>query len=313
MPVEAQNLERPGEQFISGGTASWIFPFLFVTIACGAVSGFHSLVASGTTVRQMNRETDALPIGYGAMLTEGALAILVIMACVAGLGAAAWGPAGTYSSWPKARGLALQLDAVVQGGANFLSMLWIPESFGRTFLAVTIVAFALTTLDSATRLLRFNVEELGRSIKLNFLTNRYTASLVAIGGIALFGLVPGGRTLWVLFGTVNQLLASLALLAVSMFLYKLSRPVIYTLLPMFIMLTVTICAMVISIQGFIGRIWSDPSQTSPYVLLGVSVGILGISLWLMVEAAMSFARGRGGLTFEDDTVVEKEEKELVAG
>ncbi|MHC4178163.1 MAG: carbon starvation CstA family protein, partial [Planctomycetota bacterium] len=97
---------------------SWL-PLLFVTIACGAVSGFHSLVSSGTTVRQLNRETDAWPIGYGSMLIEGALAILVIVACVAGLGREAW-ETGAYAAWSgiKGGGLAAQLSAVVQGGAN---------------------------------------------------------------------------------------------------------------------------------------------------------------------------------------------------
>ncbi len=147
-----------------------VFPFLFVTIACGAVSGFHSLVSSGTTVKQLNRETDALPIGYGAMLVEGALAILVIMACVSGLGAENWKGGGAYATWASigGGGLAVQLNAMFRGGANFLGHLGIPHAQGRTFLAVTVVAFALTTLDSATRLLRFNVEEIGRSLRTQF-------------------------------------------------------------------------------------------------------------------------------------------------
>ena len=149
-----------------------IFPFLFVTVACGAVSGFHSLVSSGTTVKQLNREADALPIGYGAMLVEAALAILVILACMAGLAAGKWGPTGPYADWKGIGGggnLATQLSAVVHGGANFLYHLGIPRLYGRTFLAVTIVAFAMTTLDSATRLLRFNVEEIGRSLGFSLL------------------------------------------------------------------------------------------------------------------------------------------------
>ncbi len=276
-------------------------PFLFVTIACGAVSGFHSLVSSGTTVRQMNRETDALPIGYGGMLTEGALAILVIMACVAGLGATAWQGAGPYASWSGITGGTL--SAVVQGGSNFLSFLRIDPVFGSTFLAVTIVAFALTTLDSATRLLRFNVEELFRSIRADALANRYVASFVAVCGIALFGLVPGGRVLWTLFGTTNQLLAGLTLLTVSIFLFKLHRPIVFTLVPMALMLTFTIWAMAISMWGFF--------QKSQWLLLAVAGAMLGISLWLLVEAAMSFARGRGGVKFDDEEESEKEEKEMV--
>ncbi len=301
--IQAQAVRMPGIDFeMPGNILRPIVPFLFVTIACGAVSGFHSLVSSGTTVRQMNKETDALPIGYGAMLTEGALAILVIMACVAGLGISAWQSNGQYMSWTGASGR--ELSAVVAGGANFLSFLGIPTSFGGTFLAVTIVAFALTTLDSATRLLRFNVEEVFRSVGLNALSNRYLASLIAVCGIALFGLVPGSRTLWTLFGTTNQLLAGLTLLTVSIFLFKLSRPVVYTLLPMVLMLVVTIWAMIISLQGF----W----ENGQWLLLLVAGGILVISLWLLVEAAMSFARGRGGLQFEDDKA-EAEKEPAMAG
>ena len=275
-------------------TPPW-FPFLFVTIACGAVSGFHALVSSGTTVRQINRETDALPIGYGSMLVEGALAILVIMACVAGLGAAAWQAGGPYSSWAgigKA-GLATQLDAVVRGAANFLTHLGIPAKYGKTFLAVTVVAFALTTLDSATRLLRFNVEEILRSVKLGFLANRYVASLIAVSSIAFFALVPAGKTLWTLFGTSNQLLAGLTLLTVSVFLYKLRRPVAYTLVPMVIMLVMAIWAMVLSIPGF----WElrELNTVQKWSLTGVSCVVLGMALWLIVEALISFAKGRNGL------------------
>jgi len=273
------------------GTPPW-FPFLFVTIACGAVSGFHALVSSGTTVRQLNRETDALPIGYGAMLVEGALAILVIMACVAGLGAGAWQPGGPYASWGgigKA-GLATQLNAVVRGGANFLAQLGIDPKYGQTVLAVTVVAFALTTLDSATRLLRFNVEEILRSVGLGLIANRYVGSLIAVGGIAFFALVPAGKTLWTLFGTANQLLAGLTLLAVSVFLFKLGRPLVYTLLPMLIMLVMAIWAMVGSIPGF----WElgELSVLQKWSLTVVSLIVLAMALWLIVEGLLSFARGR---------------------
>lgn len=272
--------------------APGIFPFLFVTIACGAVSGFHSLVSSGTTVKQLNRETDALPIGYGAMLVEGALAILVILACVAGLGTSYWGEGGTYSTWAGIgnAGLAMQLSAVVQGGANFLAQLGIPHAFGRTLLAVTIVAFALTTLDSATRLLRFNVEEMGHALKIKLLVNRYVASAVAVSGIAFFALAPAGKTLWILFGTTNQLLAGLTLLTVSVFLFKLRRPIIYTIVPMAIMLLMSVWAMLLSLQQFYleGK-WS---------LAAVSIIVLIMSAWLAVEAVLSFCRGRDAIDLD---------------
>jgi len=288
-----------------------MIPVLFVTSACGAVSGFHSLVSSGTTVRQINNEADALPIGYGAMLTEGALAILVIMACVAGLGTAAWQSGGVYASWGSITGsLAAKLNAVVHGGASFLAEVGIPVAFGRALLAVTIVAFAMTTLDSATRLLRFNVEEICRSVGLGVLANRYFASLVAVGGIAFFGLVPAGMTLWKLFGTTNQLLAGLTLLTVSVFLFKLGRAIRYTVIPMVIMLAMTIWAMVDSIPRF----WQDPklTQFNQIALTGVSLVVLAMSVWLIVEGLISFARGRGGLDFDDDGAVDVTSEEAEA-
>jgi len=279
------------------GAPNW-YPFLFVTIACGAVSGFHALVSSGTTVRQLNRETDALPIGYGAMLTEGALAILVIMACVAGLGVAHWQEGGTYATWGgiKGAGLAAQLNAVVHGGANFLAQIGISTTYGRAILAVTVVAFAMTTLDSAVRLLRFNVEEICRSVKLGWLANRYFASLVAVAGIAFFGLAKMGKELWILFGMTNQLLAGLTLLTISVFLYKLRRPTIYTVLPMLVMLALSMWAMVAQLLGFFG----DPEIEGRVALISVTLIVLAMSMWLIVEALLSFARGRGGLEIEDD-------------
>lgn len=268
----------------------WI-PFLFVTVACGAVSGFHSLVSSGTTVKQLDRETHALPIGYGGMLTEAALAVLVIVACVAG-NTKDWGPGGIYASWSGLRGagLAGQLHAMFHGGSMFLEHLGIPPRVGQTLLAVTVVAFALTTLDSATRLLRFNVEELCRAVRLNWLANRYVGSAVAVAGIAFFALVPAGQTLWRLFGTVNQMLAGLALLVVSVFLWKLRRPVWYTLLPMIAMLIVSTWAMLLSIPGF----WKDTklSPTQQWALTIVSGVLIAMAGWLVVEALLVFAKGR---------------------
>jgi carbon starvation protein len=283
---EAARIDAPAVRVDVPGAPGGIFPFLFVTIACGAVSGFHSLVSSGTTVRQLNREGDALPIGFGAMLTEGALAILVIMACVAGLGAAAWSANGPYAAWTRigGGGLAAQLSAVVNGGATFASFVGVPTQIGKTFLAVTIVAFALTTLDSATRLLRFNVEEFFRAVRLDPLANRYVASMVAVIGIAAFGLAPAGKPLWILFGSANQLLAGLTLLTVSLFLYRLRRPVIYTLVPMAIMLVMTIWAMIASLVNFYGQ------TPKPWLLIGASVVLLALSLWLLVEAAAAFGR-----------------------
>lgn len=283
-----------------------LFPFLFITIACGAISGFHSLVSSGTTVRQLNKETDALPIGYGAMLTEGALAVLVIMACVAGLGASAWNSGGTYTAWANLDGrLSTQLAAVVEGGGRFLGAIGIQPGYGEAFIAVAIVAFALTTLDSATRLLRYNVEEIFKSVGLGAIANRYVASLTAVIGIGFFALLrvydaaagvykPAGLLLWQMFGTTNQLLAGLTLLCVSLFLFKLSRPVWYTVLPMFAMLGISMLAMLLNLS----QLWSAEVRNWPLIV--VNVVVLAMTGWMIVEAAVSFARGRGGLNLPED-------------
>ena len=200
------------------------------------------------------------------------------MACVAGLGAAAWRGGGTYASWElAAQGLGVNANAVVHGGANFLAHVGIPSRFGRALLAVTIVAFALTTLDSATRLLRFNVEEICRSVGLDVLANRYFASLWPWRH-RLLRAGAGRQDAVDLFGTTNQLLAGLTLLTVSVFLYKLRRPVIYTLVPMVLMLAMSIWAMVLSLIGF----W--PANRKVVALIGMSAVVLAMAVWLIVEA-----------------------------
>lgn len=266
-----------------------VLPFLFVTIACGAVSGFHALVSSGTTVKQLNRESDALPIGYGAMLVEAALAVLVILACVAGLEARHWQAGGVYASWKGigGGGLAVQLNAMFRGGANFLAHLGIPQGYGRTILAVTVVSFALTTLDSAMRLMRFNVEEIVCSLGLrwlNWLANRFVAATIAVLAVAFFAFVPAGKALWTLFGASNQLLAGLTLLCISLFLFKLCRPTLYTLLPMLVMLCSSIWAMILSLGDF--------QRQGKWSLFVVTIVMLVMAAWIIVEAMMSFRRGR---------------------
>lgn len=147
-----------------------IFPFLFVTIACGAVSGFHCLVSSGTSSKQLRYETEARFVGYGSMLTEGFLAILVILSCVAGLGlglskggdfltgTVAWN--AQYSDWASSKGLAAKINAFVSGSSNFLEAIGISATFAKALMGVFVVSFAATTLDSACRLQRYVVQEL---------------------------------------------------------------------------------------------------------------------------------------------------------
>jgi len=151
-----------------------LFPFLFITVACGAVSGFHSLVCSGTTSKQLDKETHARGIGYGGMLAEGAMAIAVLLACTAGVSSTAiWQE--RYASWGAAQGLGPSLGMFIDGAALFISQIGISQEMATVFISVVVVGFALTTLDSATRLLRYNIQELGNVAKLPFTQNRYFA------------------------------------------------------------------------------------------------------------------------------------------
>ncbi len=272
------------------GVAPPLFPFLFIIVACGAVSGFHSLVSSGTTVRQLSTEGHARIIGYGGMLLEGALAVLVIIACTAGFSSeAAW--QAHYFSFEGARGLAPKLNAFVNGAGLFIAQVGISQAFAANLVAVVVVGFALTTLDSATRLLRYNVEEIARTVSVKSLANRYTASLIAVAAIAFFALmkfhdpqtgkeVSAGMVLWALFGTSNQILAVMGLLTVTIFLYKLGRPTIYTLVPMLFMLCVTGSALAIQLHDF----WTHER----YALAVVGTILAALVVWLIVEGAIAY-------------------------
>jgi carbon starvation protein len=170
---------------LSPAGAPSVFPFVFVVIACGAASGFHSLVSSGTTAKQLDREGDARFIGYGAMLGESLLGLMAVLACTAGfVSREAW--LERYVSWQAADGLENNIAAFIGGTAHFLGALGIDESAAETFVAVLVVSFALTSLDSATRLLRYNVAEIGETLRSPLLGNRYAASAIAVTAIWFF-------------------------------------------------------------------------------------------------------------------------------
>jgi carbon starvation protein len=270
------------------GNPPLVIPFLFITIACGALSGFHSIVSSGTTAKQINMETDAVPIGYGAMLTEGLLALIVVIATTAALGSVdKWN--SLYADWGKANSMKPQLQAFVSGASNLLQQIGIPAAIGAVFITVVIVSFAMTTLDTATRLLRYNVEELGKSLKIKPLTNRYVAALAAVGAIGFFATVkingkPAGIILWQLFGTGNQLLASLGLLAVSIYLYKKRKPIIYTIIPFILMLVITFSALIMNLVDLSANL----AQSKEVFITGIFILIL--SLWIVGEALIFFLK-----------------------
>lgn len=264
-----------------------LFPFVFIIIACGAISGFHGLVSSGTTAKQINTETDATFVGYGGMIGESLLGLASVLACTAGfLTRDLW--MAHYESWELAQGLGPNMNAFIGGAGLFIHQLGIPLEAARAFVALIAISFALTTLDSATRLLRFNISEMGDTLSNRLLTNRYLASLLAVATIGFFAFYkiagrPAGLALWELFGTTNQVLGGLTLLAVTLYLIQRGRPAWFTGLPMVFMLITTLVAMTIKIGDF----WNQ----GLFLLLVIGGGIFLLSVWLSVEAAVRFRRG----------------------
>ncbi len=216
-----------------------LFPVLFVTIACGAISGFHSLVASGTTSKQIDKEQDAKLIGFGGMLIETLLAVMAVMA-VAVLSR------GDYISRLAEAG---PVSLFSEGLGGFISTLGVPLSIAVSFVALTVSAFALTTLDTCTRLSRFIIQELAEDVKsVNiklWLQNRYPATLLVVILSGLLLLSGRFDQLWPIFGSANQLLAALALLAGTVWLAKMNINPFFTVIPMIFMFSVTLLSLLI--------------------------------------------------------------------
>ncbi len=265
-----------------------ILPFVFIVIACGAVSGFHGLVSSGTTAKQLDKETDATFIGYGGMIGESILGLAAVLATTAGFASPdAWH--NHFSSWENANGLAQKLDAFITGSANFLTALGIPTDIGKALMALVAVSFALTSLDSATRILRYNVEEIAETVRLPALGNRFVASVLAVGVIAFFALlevngVPAGTALWALFGTTNQIMAGLTLLTVTLYLYFRKKPFGFALAPMVFMIAVTISAMIYNLSHY--------AAEGSLLLLLVGGAILLLAIGLVIEGVLRVTVGR---------------------
>lgn len=277
------------------GEAPPILPFVFITIACGAASGFHGLVSSGTTAKQIDNETNAPMIGYGGMIGESLLGLLAVLATAAGIALGEPSPGEVwnahYDSWATVNGTAL--NNFITGTARFLGTLGIDVVLAKSFIAVLVVSFALTTLDSATRLLRYNISEIGESMRLPGLGNRYLATGLAVAAIGFFAFFridgkAAGLTLWHLFGTTNQLLAGLTLLTVTLYLLQRRRNPWFTGIPMIFMLATSITAMVFNLGNFSGD-WSFGNE-AVWPLLTVGGALLLLAVWLVVEAIVSTRR-----------------------
>lgn len=253
-----------------------IAPLLFVTIACGAISGFHGLVSSGTSSKQLDKETDARLVGYGGAVGEGMLALAAIVCATAGFATLAEWQA-VYTSFGQGG-----VGAFVIGGATILSNgIGVPESLSATILTVTAALFAGTTMDTGVRLQRYVIQETGEITGIAPLKNGILATLVAIGfclaiafGAAADG--SGGMVIWPLFGTSNQLLASLTLLMITVILARQGQPVIYTLAPLVLVLGMAIYALLLQIGGFIGA--------ANWTLAIMALLILGAAIMVAIAA-----------------------------
>ena len=264
-----------------------LVPLLFVTIACGAVSGFHGIVSSGTSSKQLDRETDARFVGYLGAVGEGSLALITIVA-VSGAALAA-----TPDLWHQIYdkfGSAGEA-AFIQGGANLLHEGWgLPAGIAQTLLATMLVLFAGTTMDTGVRLQRYIIQEWGVIYKIPVLNRGVFATLVAVGLCLLLafgaggGSGSGGLVIWPLFGSTNQILAGLTLLVVSVMLIKLGRPARYTLLPMIFVLVISFWAGAVKLVEFY--------RDGNYLLVVIDAIVLVTSLLVMLEAASVIGKFR---------------------
>lgn len=359
-----------------------IMPFLFVTIACGAISGFHCLVSSGTSSKQIACETDAQFVGYGSMLTEGFLAVLVILACCAGLGlgqtratsngvgcgdtatvvmyaleprgvknapwlyvtlqnqpekvvwasyndvqyapgerigvgngtavlepdgnVSVYGAAGwrqRYSSWTAAGGLARTVSAFVDGAGNFITALGIPRPVAVALMAVLVASFAATTLDTATRLQRYVIQELAGTFNIPPLRGKHGATLFAVATAAVAAAIPppgetwatgmgkGGLTLWPVFGAVNQLLAGLSFMVVLFYLARRKMPTWFIAIPAVIMLVVPFSAVMYQLLNRTDGWWPK----GQYHLVAAGIVICALEIWMVVEGLRLWPRIKGVL------------------
>jgi len=282
-----------------------IFPLLFVTIACGAISGFHGLVSSGTTSKQLDRLQDARLIGYGGMLSEGSLALASTLAAVAGIslvGACALPSQGAiedlswavyYDTWAHAGGN--KAAAFVLGGGAFLEAVGLSSELARTLMAVLVIAFAATSLDTAARIQRFVLSELGTSLRIKPLTNPYIATVIAVVPAMYLALAETpdpttgqtqavGWVLWPIFGASNQLLAALTLMTLTLYFLARRRPVWPLVIPMALVMPVAGLALLTNLQQFLAE------GNAP--LAALASLLLVLLLWMIVEGLLAAQRLR---------------------
>ena len=293
--IAQPSIEAPMIRSSENGGPS-IFPLLFVTVACGAISGFHGLIASGTTSKQISDIKHTKLIGYGSMLGEGTLALASTIAAVAGISLVkncslpsigyvenlSWDI--YYDNWAHAA--TNKATAFVLGGGALIESLGISAILSQTITAVLVISFAATTLDTATRVQRFIITEVGKSAKIEVLSNRYFSTILAILPALLLTLgnivdpisgqkIKLGWALWPIFGASNQMLASLILMLLSIYFWKKNKP-IYPLFIPFVFITITtFTSLLFNANLFI--------QHGNYFLLAVEIVLIFFLFWVLFE------------------------------
>ena len=268
-----------------------IWSFMFITVACGAISGFHSLVSSGTTSKQLDKETDAKPIAYGGMLLECVLAVLTL--CAIGY-AYKWNAVHPDQALKGATaifggGIAHMIDDIIPGSYSILNSL----------LVLTYSAFCLTSLDTATRLARFMFQEFwlepgetAADIKEGWkkvMVNPYFATILTVVLGILLGMNGYGK-IWGLFGAANQLLAGIGLLAVATWLGNMGKNNKMFLIPMAFMIIVTITSLALTVKNQIGMIAAGGADWGPWAQTILGILLIFLAIILVIEGVQTLSR-----------------------
>jgi len=274
-----------------------IIPLLFVTVACGAVSGFHGLVASGTTSKQLDRMSDARSIGYGGMLVEGALAILATMAVAAGVWSSnsdhthAFHMLHAVSSAPGPEAgfvlpqVSQALSAFVNGASGFLAALGIPVAAAAVIVAVLVISFAATSLDTSLRIQRLVIAEIGQTYRIKPLENRWLGGAIATCSVLILiyaDFAEGAKSLWPVFGATNQVLAAFTMGVCAIYLKQLGRRSLGFALPAVFIMAITLSAMAFQVMGDLGR--------GQWLVAIVGFIIAVLSTWVAIEGGLAWRR-----------------------
>ena len=254
-----------------------MIPFLFVTIACGAISGFHGLVSSGTTSKQVNKMKDARLIGYGATLGEGSLALAATIAAIAGISFVNT-QSGLCLPWACdfSNAKSGALSVFIGGSSGLLQQIGLSESLSTTLIVVLVVSFAATTLDSATRIQRYIICEFGNAANLNLFKNKYIATLISIIPAYFIATNDALRNeLWQTFGASNQMLAALTLMILSIYFWKKGKNIVPLIIPMIIIMMITISALIIKFN-----------QSTTTLLYAINGTLIILISWMIIEGTI---------------------------